>query len=230
MSYRNEIASYAPATYDKVNKIMNYNSWADKFPFNEIKPCVIKNGTRLFYVNPDNFAQKEDGTTFDKTQGDLMIEFPRMYYKAEKVGTKINISMSKNKIDSTYKAVAFTKGDSEYKHLYMSAYIAGNSGTSGNYHFSSISGGLPAKDTIADARTKVTKNNPNCSLITFQSLDFVKLLYILLFKSIDKSIMGIGSLNTPTLKGDMDRMGMFRGGVSQNESDDWVKIFGMEHI
>lgn len=39
----------------------SFEAWREKEIFRNMRPCVLKDGEVLYYLNPDNFAQKEDG-------------------------------------------------------------------------------------------------------------------------------------------------------------------------
>lgn len=73
------------------------NGWTNlknKPIFKKIKNCVLNNGTVLYYLNPDNVAEKEDGTAADITTlgNDVMIEI------GERVGYRI-VKLDENRIE-----------------------------------------------------------------------------------------------------------------------------------
>ena len=108
------------------NGEFNYGSWEDKFPFNKIKPCLLKNGVVNYYLNPNDFTKKLEGTASDITSGndgDVMIEFPKIYWKFETIGTDLYIRYSDTKIDEGYKCLAHMRGTTEKDKCYISAYM-----------------------------------------------------------------------------------------------------------
>ena len=77
-------------------------SWSDKYPFNKIRPCLVKNGAVVGYLNPDNYAQFEDGTAADITSGaagDVMVEIPIFYYKISHNDTHTFVQISSAPLD-----------------------------------------------------------------------------------------------------------------------------------
>ena len=74
-------------TDDAVGMVAGSTDWYKMRIFKDIKPCLFKNGSVVGYLNPDNFAQFEDGTKADITSGnagDVMIEIPKIGYKISK--------------------------------------------------------------------------------------------------------------------------------------------------
>ena len=66
-----------------VGMVAGSPDWYKMSIFNKIKPCLFKNGAVVGYLNPDNFAQFEDGSVADITSGDagdVMIEIPKTGY------------------------------------------------------------------------------------------------------------------------------------------------------
>ena len=94
------------------------------YPFNKIRPCLVKDGQVVGYLKKDNFEQFEDGTTADITSGDagdVMIEIPRFYYSAKKEGTVVDIRISGFPHEG-FVAYPFYRGAKNYDCLYVGAY------------------------------------------------------------------------------------------------------------
>ena len=106
----------------------NYGSWKNAFFMP--KPCMLKyDGTVDYYLDPNDFSKKVDGTASDISNyaygGNCMIEFPKMYYKFE-AGTAEGegyFYVSNQKIDDSYKCWCYLDADgNETEHFYVAAY------------------------------------------------------------------------------------------------------------
>lgn len=211
--------------------LSNKEAWSKVFPFNEIRPCVMKDGVVKYYLNPDDFTKKADGTDADiyGGDGDVMIEFPKIYWKGESVDTAHNrYYLSKEKEDASYVAYAHTFGGKEYNKLYVSAYMLSESGTK----LVSVSGASPAQKTATDIRNGIKANFAKYEPYSFHTNTLIKMLYTMWFKDRDsQSALGMGYFNSsgiPLSSGLMNKMGMTcNGGTDMGNS---VKLFGLEHM
>jgi hypothetical protein len=106
----------------------NYGSWKNAFFMP--KPCMLKyDGTVDYYLDPNDYTKKVDGTPSDIAdyayQGNVMIEFPKMYYKFES-GNAVGegyFYVSDQKVDDSYKCWCYLDADgNETEHFYMAAY------------------------------------------------------------------------------------------------------------
>ena len=82
VEYINDSAGFTPSVTSGSSFVDN--GWANRWPFNAIKPCLFKDGVVVGYLNPNNYAQFEDCSAADITSGtagDVMVEFPKMYLK-----------------------------------------------------------------------------------------------------------------------------------------------------
>lgn len=142
VKYGGDCADWIPVTADLAggSATGDYGGLTDpsgilnKWPYNQIKPCLVKNGELVGYLNPENYALFEDGTEADITNAeyDVMVEFPKMYYKIEHDwdGTcklsKCKRSNIKVYLSNVYKegyaCLAHTKGGVEYDSIYVGAY------------------------------------------------------------------------------------------------------------
>jgi hypothetical protein len=79
------------------NGSFSWGSWESIFNDLEIKPCVLQNKSVKYYLNPNDFALKSDGTAslLDGTDGDVMIEFGKqIWYKWTDEGSTYIIEFS----------------------------------------------------------------------------------------------------------------------------------------
>ena len=85
----------------------SWGSWQEVFDNLQIRPCLLKNGIVNYYINPDDFTKKMDGTASDITSGvdgDVMIEFAKpIWYKWTDEGTTYTIEISDAEFDGAVK-------------------------------------------------------------------------------------------------------------------------------
>ena len=90
----------------------------------EYKGCIVKNGKLQYYLNPNDWSKKANGTpsVLDGTDGDVMIHTPKFYGKSGSNGNKRWVRISTVKIDaswveipemfiSAYRNTIYTDGD-----------------------------------------------------------------------------------------------------------------------
>lgn len=70
----------------------------------EYKGCVVKNGKLQYYLNPNDWSNKADGTpsVLDGTDGDVMVHTPKFYGKSGSNGNKRWVRISTVKVDASW--------------------------------------------------------------------------------------------------------------------------------
>ena len=70
----------------------------------EYKGCVVKNGKLQYYLSPNDWSKKADGTpsVLDGTDGDVMVHIPKFYGKSGSNGNNRWVRISTTKIDSSW--------------------------------------------------------------------------------------------------------------------------------
>ena len=70
----------------------------------QYKGCLVKNGKVNYYLNPNDWSKKADGTpsVLDGTDGDVMVHIPKFYGKSGSNGNKRWVRISTTKIDSSW--------------------------------------------------------------------------------------------------------------------------------
>lgn len=70
----------------------------------EYKGCLVKDGKVNYYLDPNDWSKKADGTpsVLDGTDGDVMVHTPAFYGKSGSNGNKRWVRISTTKIDSTW--------------------------------------------------------------------------------------------------------------------------------
>ena len=70
----------------------------------QYKGCLVKNGVVNYYLDPNDWSRKADGTTsvLDGTDGDVMVHIPKFYGKSGSNGNKRWVRIATTKIDSSW--------------------------------------------------------------------------------------------------------------------------------
>ena len=70
----------------------------------QYKGCLVKNGIVNYYLNPNDWSKKADGTpsVLDGTDGDVMVHIPKFYGKSGSNGNKRWVRIATTKIDSSW--------------------------------------------------------------------------------------------------------------------------------
>ena len=106
----------------------SYGSWKDAFFMP--RPCMVKyDGTVDYYLDPNDYTKKEDGTASDVAnlayQGNAMIEWPKIYYKFVEGSSEGEgyFYCSNKKVDNTYNCFCnIDSQNNEIDHFYTSIY------------------------------------------------------------------------------------------------------------
>lgn len=189
------------------------SEWDSVYPYSEIKPCLLKSGEVQTYLNPNNLAQKADGTSADITtgdNGDVMVEFPVIYWKIWREGQYLYVKYANYKIDSTWKALAHTKGSTLKDNIYIGAFL----GHELNGKLRSLSGKtVTANKTIGDFRTLTQANGGGYSQMPYFAVLMLQILYLVKYKSRDsQTALGRGFV-------DGNSAGTITGGINAKGID-----------
>lgn len=245
VTYGADCADWQPATMDVYNtgSIIDTYGILNKWPFNKIKPCLVEDGKLIGYLNPNDYSQYEDGTPADITNinYDVMVEFPKIYYKIEedwdgiavwntcqKANIKIYIS---NKPKQGYICYAHTKQGIEYDSIYVSAY---ENFINSNNQILCCSGVAPHSYL---GHGLILDNFYNCRSQQYTTFSvhvatLIRILSILLFKEYEgQYVYGMGfkgSKENLQYTGVNNTKGMFYGLFNVGEHCN--KLFGLENI
>ena len=234
-SYTDDASNFDGAYMDFENDTFVDNGWLDRWPYNEIRPCILKDGHVVGYLNPNDYSLFEDGTSaniYNHNYGDVMIEIPKIYYKLSTDDNYIYVQISKKPREGFTDRAFWHNGHNNDK-IYVAAYLAGdvyirdygfysNSDTLlNNYYSISYTNFYSYKQKL---------NSPNMEFLPFNVLTLLQCLYIIMFKSTDsqKSLgMGRGSIKSSYRTGNANDKGMYYG---KNQTDTALKCFGMEDL
>lgn len=227
LTYIDNAVGFTPASGN--NGAFSYGSWEDKFPFNQIRPCLYKDGAVNYYLNPNDYTKKLDGSTSDITtgaDGDVMVEFPKVYWKFESVGTDLFIRYSPYKVDGGYKCLAHTRGSTEKDKCYISAYLGNDLASK----LRSLSGKMPtASKTIGAFRTLAQANGAGYDQMAYYQMLMLQVLFVVMFKNRDsQTALGRGYVdgNSESIAtGGTNAKGMFYGEATGKQQ---IKFCGIE--
>lgn len=161
----------------------SYASWRDMPIFKDMRPCVLKNGAVLYYLNPDNLAQKADGTAADITTlgNDVMLEIPfRVGYSIEWVNNGKNllkVSVTNDPDNAAFKYDAFSlNAYNDCDRIYIGVY---KGHCSGNKAYSSSGKAVTVSQTIDTFRTWCRARGAGYQQRTYGSLKLMQCLFII---------------------------------------------------
>lgn len=183
-------------TDEAVGMTPGSSAWDSQNIFKDIKPCVLLNGVVQYYLNPNDFTKKADGTASDITSGnagDVMIEIPKTGYKISTVGNTLTIKVTDNPDAGAdgfkyYAHTRSTEGDREK--LYIGAYLGWKDGSN---KLRSLSGKTPqASQTIGTFRTQAQANGPGYDQVSFYPLTLLQCLFLIYKNRDSQTALGRG--------------------------------------
>jgi len=176
-----------------IGKSSEITDWESVPPFNQIRPVILDEaGTVVSEVDKNDFSKNIDGSSIDANL-DLMIEFPKLYWKTETTDSYIDIYVSNKKIYPTMRAYAHTVEDEIVRDkLYVGAYRAGVSSGKlfSRYNMSASSGnGTSLANFYSYAQNKSIRHG----VLTWNIMSLIKILFILRFKTLNsQATVGAG--------------------------------------
>lgn len=178
---------------DAVGMTAGSSEWDDFFCH---YPVLFKDGAEVGKLNPDNFAQFEDGTAADITSGnagDVMIAYPRRGLTISISGTTLEISMTDDPDNVDFEYNAHTRGSIAKDVFYLGAY----KGCVVSSKLRSLSGKtITANQTIRTFRTQAHANGDGYEQSGFYQLTFRQCMYILKYKNLNsQTTVGYGCVS-----------------------------------
>lgn len=223
----------------------SYGDWSNAFFMP--KPCVVKsNGTVDYYLDPNDYTKKLDGTASDVADasydGNAMMEWPLIWWKYEagEAEGEGYFYVSNVKVDNTYNCYCNINCDNQIvEHFYTAIY----NGT-GTTKLRSISGvALTSANgnggtTYSQESTRAMANNTTAKTEWFIDVwsdrMLINGLLILMGKSLNSQATFGRGLDTGSqaakeayVTGTLNDKGLFWGVTSAGTSG--VKVFGMEN-
>ena len=228
----------------------NYGSWEDAFFMP--RPCMLKSdGTVDYYLDPDDYTKKEDGTASDIANtaydGNAMMEWGRngrkiwLKIQPSSDGHSAKVWIANNQVDSKFHDYSFhnCKGESA-EHFYTPIY----NGSVISSKMRSLSGQTVSKTLTGTAEITAAKaNNPSTdelwNIECFADRLLINMLLVLMGKSLDtQTVFGQGlnangseAINDGFTTGVHNAKGLFYGTNSGAAATytNAVKVFGMEN-
>jgi len=218
-------------TYDAVGMTGGATAWDSMAIFKDIKPCVLKNGIVQYYLNPNDFTKKADGTPADiesGNDGDVMIEIPKTGFSITTNGNYIDVKVTNDQNNPNFKYYAHTREmEGDRDKLYIGAYLGWKDG---NNKLRSLSGKAPTRNqTIGTFRTQAQANGNGYDLVSFYPLTLLQCLYLIKYKNLDsQTALGRGYVDrnsAATNTGGTNQKGMFFGETTGKQQ---MKFLGIE--
>lgn len=200
------------------------------------RPCMLKyDGTVDYYLNPNDYTKKADGTASDIANtsygGNAMMEWPKIYVKRWSENGVYHFRCSDVKVDSDYECYSnYDKNNNEIDHFYTPIYFGSKDSSN---RLRSLSGQSNSVSTTAQNEIDYAKANGSDIWYTEVAADIFleQDLLVLMFKSTNlQTALGHGrvkSSNSSAINtGTMNDKGLFWG---SNDQTSGVKAFGMEN-
>lgn len=252
ITYLEDCSGFTPAYMDFTADKFNYGSWSDAFFLP--RPCMLSNtGERDYYLNKNNFAKKEDGTTDSDIEntsysGNAMMEWgqdgKRIYYKiVPDTGDNsgFTVYISDGQLDEDFHCWSFINNQGILvPHFYTAIY----NGSVIDDVMRSLSNQQVSKSlTGTQEREKARANNTGANRLwdieCFADWQLIEFLTWLISKSTDsQTVFGKGlsesgseAINDAFRTGQQNSKGLFYGtnsGAAATYSNA-VKMFGMEN-
>lgn len=236
VTYIGSAEGFTPLSCDLSSGACNYGSWEDIITDTfGCRPCLYKDGARSVYLNPNNYAQTESGTTADITSGsagDVMVEFKKTWYKYSKNGNILTFEVADyDRSDDGFVSSAFYSMDETATikdYMYYSAYEGYNSSNQTR----SLSGKAPTANTsYTNFRTYCKANGSNYGMEDICKRSYILGLLMLVTKSrgIQAAIGNgrVASNSSSVSTGTLNTYGLFAGFSDTTKA---VKCFGIENM
>lgn len=213
--------------------IKGSSDWDSKPIFNSIKPCVLKDGQVVYYLNPNDYSKKVDGSAavLDGADGDVMVEFDKFAYRIYNEDNYTYISISNDAAtiasDTRFRFLPFTReNEGDRSKIYIGAYH----GTVVDGKLRSVSGSTPTVNTtIGNFRTAAQANGAGYEQLTFYQMTMLQCLYLIRYGNLNsQAALGLGYTNAEavTTTGNTDAVGMYYRDLEDGTVQ--VKFAGLE--
>ena len=249
VTYLEDAKGMTPAGMDYTNGKFNYGSWEDAFFMP--RPCmVLQEGIVDYYLDPDDYTKKEDGTASDIADttyaGNAMMEWgqngKKIWYKVVPDPgdvTSGTVYICDEQLDPSYHAWSFINNQGrEVDHFYTPIYNGSSVNDGTNEVMRSMSGLAITQSLLGTEEiTRCRRNNKGSDVLWYTEVVadriLINFLLILMGKSTDtQTVFGNGLITGSQTAlnnyrtGALDDKGLFFGYSDQTHG---VKVFGMEN-
>lgn len=198
-----------------------------------MKPCLLKNGIVQYYLNPNDFTLKEDGSSSDiitGNDGDVMIEFKKCYLSITSDDNYVYVKISDHKVDDSFTDYPFSYGGVIKDKFYIGAY----EGYVSDSKLYSLSGKTPSTSNSmkrSNYRSYAQAKGAGYEIVPYNKFVFLQALYLIRFRNLDsQSALGRGyTLYGSTITGQLNASGMCFGNVAAGTSSP-IKCNGIENL
>lgn len=203
------------------------SDWVKVF---NIKPCLFKDGQVVGYLNPNNYAQFEDGSSTaditSGTSGDVMVQFPRMGIKFTKTDTTLLIQLTTATNEEGYSYLAHTRGNEDRNFFYLGAYKSYKASDK----LRSLSGKVFTQDntSLTSYRGVAQANGDGYELMAYFQVLLIQVMYVIAYKNLNSQVaLGMGLVNGESV---LPTGGTNSKGLNYGESTgtEQMKLFGLE--
>ncbi|HBY2626687.1 UNVERIFIED_CONTAM: hypothetical protein C3P01_16850 [Clostridioides difficile] len=216
VTYVGDAVSMTPATSS------SYGSWDTINFIRDIRPCGFINGAVTKYINKNDFSLYEDGTSVPNDV-DVMIEFPKFYWKIMQQDMYVDIFVSDTKLDEGYECPAHKIGNDEKDYVYIGAYLGFTETINNKNILRSRGNATPTEDAIIDFYNYAKNVGVGYSIIDYYCILMLQVLYITMFKSITPNEFSCGIRGSVQKTGITYKNGMMFGGLDMHN-----KFLGVE--
>ena len=238
IQYTDDAVGMAPARMDFSADTFNYGDWGDTFIMESFTPVMLNtDGTEVYELNKNNYAQKTDGSASDITDSskayNAMMRVDLMYTHFSEDADYLYFKVANGKVDDTFRPLGFVdangnESDRAYLRIYEGSLISNK--------VRSLSGQtLMNTQTSPNERTYAQNNGSNWNKGTWAHRALINALLQLISCSSDsQTSFGRGhvdatspnSVSSCLKTGTMNDRGMFWGSSASGKG---VKVFGMEN-
>ena len=233
VTYTDEAVGATPFQMDLTTGVPNWGSWENAFFMP--KPCMLKSGGTVdYYLDPNDFTKKEDGSASDVDNVDYdsnaMMEWPVIYVSRSMEGDTIFTKIASYQVDDTFKCYSNINASGEIGNFYTPIY---NGSLDANNKLRSLSGKNIMNLKTAEQEMQYAQANGDGWNIEVAADRFlINDLLILMGKNLNtQAVFGEGfttggSQSNMKLTGTLNDKGLFYG---LSDTSIPVKVFGMEN-
>lgn len=201
-----------------------------------IRPCILRDGVVQYYLDPDDYSKKDDGTSADITTigDDVMVEFPFMGYKIKWIDEtkkllKVSVTLEPHCDDFCYAAFSYSY-NSDCDRIYIGAY----DGYADSNKIYSVSGVTPTVyNNYSNIQTYTNNRGDRYTEYTFTIHTLIQCLYILVTGNLNsQSVIGIGKNgNVDITTGEANTHGFCNDYSPDKTSPSYaIKWLGLENL
>lgn len=164
--------------------------WDSVEPFKSIRPVALNATTGAVFgeLQPKDYTKLLDGTNLS-TSYDVMIEYPRVYWRSVNAETYIDITISNKKIHPEMQAYAHYTGGVDKEKLYVAVYRSYVTSSQARSYYQCTT----TRNSLTNHRTYAKNKGTGWGLMTWHTWSLIKVLFLLRYKTLNsQSICGKG--------------------------------------